>query len=149
MSVLAPDSLPFPAISADASGAFRLRQEMERAICGRLVLTLLAAGYALRAGSEGEWYGPRTTDANEIAGQLFACDIDNLFVYRASGDSPTGWFRTASVQLVYGNDGHDVISDYSTKLETVLAPVNAYADRCAELGRVATAADMASATTEA
>lgn len=137
-----PDGLPFPAIPAEATGALRNRMEIERAICGRLVLALLAAGYALRADQEGEWGGPRSEDAREIAGQLFACDMEDIFVYRPSGDSPTGWFRCGWVQLVYGNDGHDVISDYTTNLEAVLAPVNAYADRCAELGRVATAADL-------
>ena len=33
------------------------------------------------------------------------------------------------VYLVYGNDGWDVISDYSVKLETELACANALADK--------------------
>lgn len=38
-------------------------------------------------------------------------------------ERPIGWVR-----FVYGNDGHDVISDYTTNLESVLEPINAYAE---------------------
>ena len=38
-----------------------------------------------------------------------------------------GEARSAFVLLVYGNDGWDVICDYQTSLEDLLAPVNAYA----------------------
>jgi hypothetical protein len=33
------------------------------------------------------------------------------------------------VRFVYGNDGYDVINDYTVDLEDVLKSVNEYADR--------------------
>jgi hypothetical protein len=58
-------------------------------------------------------------------------DDEHLGVFQAA--DATGVERVcrpfAWVRFVYGNDGYDVISDYTTSLEAVLAPIN---DWCSE-----------------
>jgi hypothetical protein len=54
-------------------------------------------------------------------------DDDRLFVYKVDG--PKGrrdWFGW--VFFVYGNDGYDVISDYTTNLESSLTATNKLAE---------------------
>jgi hypothetical protein len=115
-------------------------------IVTRTVDALLAAGWAL-ATNDGE--GPRpavpTTDRAAILAELMDVDDEYLRAYQLSGDgctcveppAPVNGFthdadcprrRQAWVRFVYGNDGYDVISDYSVNLDPTLEPVNAYAD---------------------
>ena len=64
-----------------------------------------------------------STDPDAILGAMMTTDEDYLIVHHPVGDERIGWVR-----FVYGNDGWDVINDYTTNLETVLTPVNALAD---------------------
>ena len=54
-------------------------------------------------------------------------DDDYLTVYRPDALS-CGW---VGVRFIYGNDGYDVICDYTMSLESVLTPVNQLADELA------------------
>jgi hypothetical protein len=105
-----------------------LRQKTERAIARRAIADLLAAGYKLSVdNTEGDDAGVAdfenlSTDAAEIFGRMFQTDEDYLFVWDAKkkrakwqAGGHTGWIR-----FIYGNDGFDVISDYTTNLESVL-----------------------------
>jgi hypothetical protein len=103
----------------------RARIRIERKIVLRLIETLLAAGYEL-AVYDGEEYHPWTTSQSDVLRDIMNTDEDVLRV-RKPGEA---W--SAFVLLVYGNDGWDVICDYNTSLEDVLAPVNAYADSLGE-----------------
>lgn len=58
----------------------------------------------------------------EGQGKCWAVDDCHLFVRDGNGNRK-GWVR-----FVYGNDGWDVMNDYTTNLEDVLKEVNAYAD---------------------
>lgn len=93
----------------------------ERAIVGKLVTDLLAAGLKITI-----WNGGETseiedcTDAAKIFAELAASDQDELTM--EGPDGYAGWIR-----LVWGNDAC-VISDYSTRLEAVMAPANALAE---------------------
>lgn len=49
--------------------------------------------------------------------ELRATDQDTLYLYEFKG-AGNGWQRRGSILLVYGNDGTDVISDYSANPET-------------------------------
>lgn len=59
----------------------------------------------------------------EFIQNLFNLDDAILCVYGSYDsylkDDPCGWIR-----LVFGNDGHNLISDYSTSLETFPKPVH-------------------------
>lgn len=103
------------------------RRLVEFKILMRAVMALLANGYALNTDNGGEERCPATptTVLAELLPELMETDDEFLCAYRVdrSQDTPEGWVR-----FVYGNDGYDVISDYTTNLETFLAPVNAFAD---------------------
>jgi hypothetical protein len=65
-------------------------------------------------------------DASAIEAALFTTDEDYIYVYIDDEDPidlrPDYWVR-----LVYGNDGWDVISDYSVTLEKHLSEAHALA----------------------
>lgn len=104
------------------------RISIEQDIATRTVDALLAAGYALQTDMMDD---PRpaapTRNRDEILAELMLVDEEFLGAFelgRKDRDKrPDGWVR-----FTYGNDGWDVMSDYTTNLESVLAPVNAYAD---------------------
>ena len=86
-------------------------QVLEDAIVGRLVGDLIENGFRVEL-----------------------CDQDGggLYLYAApdGGEKPEdGW--THFVRLTHGN-GADVITDYSTNLESIIRPVNEFAARFAD-----------------
>lgn len=102
--------------------------DVEKAIVGRLVTDLLAAGLTIsvwNGGDEAELVD--SSDAEAIFAELCASDQDELTM--EGPDGYAGWIR-----LVWGND-HSVISDYTTRLEAIMAPANKLADdlECSEV----------------
>jgi len=103
------------------------RQRIERAIVRRTVKDALAAGYTLDVDDGGEDLaveGAKTLKATLDA--LLNTDEDYLILRRLESGAK-GWVR-----FVYGNDGWDVICDYSVNIEDVLAGANALAERYEE-----------------
>ncbi|MES0134460.1 hypothetical protein NKJ88_05755 [Mesorhizobium sp. M0016] len=98
------------------------RQEIERQVAKRAIKELLEAGYLLGVNDGEETVIERSTDADAIFKEMFATDEDYLLVYR-----PGETVHFAYVWFIYGNSGWDVISDYTTNLETVLKPVSDFA----------------------
>lgn len=98
------------------------RIAVEQEIVTKVVDAMLQAGYCLQTDVLDD---PRptvpTSDRTEILAEMMAVDDEFLGVYH--GSDRIGWVR-----FVYGNDGWDVVSDYTTNLESALAPINAYAD---------------------
>lgn len=109
-------------LNPNATPEVRRRQRVERAIVQRVVKDALAAGYALDVddgGDEPAVKGATTLKAAMDA--LMNTDDDRLILRRGKG---RGWVR-----FVYGNGGWDVISDYTTNLDDLLARANALAER--------------------
>jgi hypothetical protein len=109
------------------------RLMVEADIAERTIKALFAAHFAIRVNNGDE---PSDTfhfdalagmqpSANFVLDAMFQTDDEFLEVSDAA-QNPRGWVR-----FVYGNDGYDVISDYTVNLESALAPVNAYADTLA------------------
>lgn len=98
--------------------------DVEKAIVGRLVTDLLAAGLSIsiwNGGDEPELAD--STDAAAIFENLSASDQDELTMRHGGADGAyAGWIR-----LVWGND-HCVISDYTTRLEPQVKPASDLAD---------------------
>lgn len=120
------------AILEPCDKAVRYRRGIEYAIVRKLIETLLAKGLELSIDHGGESekikIGDVTADTME---DMFACDEEYLFVQTKQGSldgSPEGSHH-GWVKLVYGNDGWDVICDYTTNLEDALKEVNEYADQ--------------------
>lgn len=100
------------------------RQQIERQIIERLVKDALAAGFQITVDDGGE--GPslsRSTDLDAIMAAVMLTDDDRLY-YSQPGNPLQGWVR-----LIYGNDGWDVVNDYTTNLEPFMAGATAEADR--------------------
>jgi hypothetical protein len=124
--------MPIVTTAYEVSPAVTRRQKVERSIVSRAVSDLLAAGYTLAVSQGDERPEPATTHKATIMKQLGNCDEDRLLVYQptrvppahATGRefAPFGW-----VFLVYGNDGWDVLADFTGNLESVLAPATALA----------------------
>jgi hypothetical protein len=89
-------------------------------IVKKVVRALLAAGYALRtdAAEHADW----TSTPADIFKELMEVDDERLEACK--DNTQISWVR-----FVYGNDGWDVISDYTTDLESVLKDANAYSQR--------------------
>lgn len=103
--------------------AIEKRIDIEKKIARKCVQTLLAAGYSININNGGmvEELPEPSDEFNVVVAAMFAADEDYLNLYKFG--KHWGWVR-----FIYGNAGHEVISDYTTNLESVLSPVNEYAD---------------------
>jgi hypothetical protein len=96
--------------------------DTEKAIVGRLVTDILANSMSITIWNGGDEPELRdSTNADEIFAALAASDEDELTMDYIEGGY-AGWIR-----LVWGNDFH-IISDYSVRLETVIAGADQLAD---------------------
>lgn len=109
------------------------RQRVERQIIRQIVKDGLARGYAISVFDGEEKTVIRTRSLKAVMDAIMTTDEDYLTFHRPSDDEGSrggyeirqiGWVR-----LIYGNDGWDVVNDYSTNLEPMMANANALADR--------------------
>lgn len=63
------------------------------------------------------------TARNSILAEMFLTDQEHLYI-GGQGNRPEGW-----VFSVYGNDGYDVISDYTVNLEYLMTEPNKLSDK--------------------
>lgn len=102
------------------------RARMEVSIIRRTIRALTAAGYDLSVDDGGEPDEIVRGDERALIEAVMSVEEARLYADR---EDEEGW-----VFFVMGNDGHDVIADYTVNLENELADVNAYADRLADGG---------------
>ena len=116
------------------------RINIERKIVSRIVKDALAKGYTVSV-YDGEEYALKYGTAyKKIMDACFSTDIDTLVFHLKNDaiaeDSPLKdkFFRIGFVQLVYGNCGYDVISDYTytPAMEDLLSCADRLADRLEE-----------------
>jgi hypothetical protein len=101
------------------------RQMIEKRIARRFILDAIHAGYWLNVYNGGDTNElPKPSNkAKEVLAAMFATDEETLLVYRKAtveneGRTPKpGLIRFGWVHLVYGNDGYDVIGDYTCNLD--------------------------------
>lgn len=93
----------------------KIRRRIERDIVQRVVNVLQNKGYTLEV-ENGEDEAKPFVSVNKT---MFQTDDEEIWL------SQNGK-RNGFVAFIYGNDGYDVIHDYSINLETVLSPVFAY-----------------------
>lgn len=115
---------------AECDPSVRLRRWMELAIAHRVIDALRRGGFDLHADNGEDRTTTKATD-DQLIECLFACDEARLYATR---DNERGLAFSGWVFFVLGNDGFDVVSDYTANLEEWLAPVNEYADTLAEGG---------------
>jgi hypothetical protein len=106
----------------------KMRLEVERKIAKALVKDALAAGYSIsvdNGDNNGEEFEVRgATDARTVLKNMFKTDEDRLHMSKDDGRTHFGW-----VLFIYGNDGWDVISDYTVNLEPIMAGANKVSKR--------------------
>lgn len=102
-----------------------MRREVEEKIVGAFVDAALAAGYrlgvSLERGYDADEMLLGSTDRAKIMEEAFAGDECHIFIQPQHGPVmkngrliAKGW-----VYCVFGNDGWDVISDYTTNLDNL------------------------------
>jgi hypothetical protein len=99
---------------------------IERIIVQRVISDLLKAGFRLGVNDGEETTLKHSKDMVAITAAMYSTDEDYLLVYRGFEEEHFGWVR-----LIYGN-GRDVVSDYTTNLETDLHGANVFADMLEE-----------------
>ena len=102
-----------------------IRMGIEQKIIRRAVTDILGEGYKISLYDGGDFTVKRSADLNLILNATQTTDRDMLKVYE--GDELIG-----TIILIYGNDGHDVIADYSLSLEEVLKGASLLADELAD-----------------
>lgn len=102
----------------------QMRQRVEKIIARRVVLDAINAGYALNINNGGDTneMPQNSTKAKDVLAEMFATDDEHLLFYK--NGKCVGW-----VYFVYGNDGYDVVSDYTTNLDEVMNGANELSNR--------------------
>lgn len=115
--------------------SIKMRQRIEKQIINQFVKDALAEGFRLAVsldrGYDVEDMLIGSRDRKKIVEAAMAGDAAHIFVQPADGDLvdrgsvvSKGW-----VYIVLGNDGWDVISDYTTNLESLLVGADKLADK--------------------
>lgn len=98
----------------------KMRQEVERKIVAAVIDGLLADPVLTITVNDGEDdVLKKSRDKKLILKAMFSTDEDIFFI----GGGMTGW-----IKFIYGNDGPDVIHDYTTNLEPYLEAANKVAE---------------------
>lgn len=116
----------------------KMRQEVEHKIISAFVDSALSAGYrlsvSLERGFDVEEMLLGSTDKKAIMEEALAGDECHIFVNESTGEvlvngriNSIGW-----VFCVFGNDGWDVISDYTTNLEHLMVEATEISDAYAD-----------------
>lgn len=116
--------------TCDAS--VRVRCFIEIEVVRKLAQDLIAAGFTITVDDGGDDEPvKRSSDVQEILEAVFAVEeavlYAALYVHDCKPGKPFAWVR-----LICGNDGWNVIADYSTNLEPHLKEVDAFIDAMQE-----------------
>lgn len=123
------------------------RIKIEKAIVKCLMNELADHGFAMAVHDGEGWAGPITQHPDIAFNTAFSTDEDTLclfvrenvlegsvqelkdfFTSKKAEHPDKKSFQFSSVQLIYGNDGHDVIADYGMKIEKYIEKTNALAE---------------------
>lgn len=112
---------------AELDAETRHRINLEEKVVTAIVDAALKAGYLVTVddgGDDGEYAIEDSADRKAILDALMNTDEDVIILAPKPGVA----LRSGSISLVYGNSGWDVISDYHTRLEAFIAPIQRIAE---------------------
>lgn len=116
----------------------RHRRRIEIRIVRRVIRDLLKAGYKLHA-VENDWPGEEENididNGVPALDYLFNLDEERVYVVNPPAEIKPGEGAGSWVYFVFGNDGYDVISDYTVNLEHVIEPISKWIDKQEKEGR--------------
>lgn len=98
-------------------------QKIEREIVAAAADGLLAKGFLISVFDGEEVVLVKSASKDAVIGAMFSTDEDYFYVYAGDGQ------KAGFVRFVYGNDGWDVICDYSSNLEEALYEADKIAER--------------------
>jgi hypothetical protein len=107
--------------------SIKLRQELERRIARAAIRGLLAAGFEVSVFDGEEEALPRTDNPGAILAAMMTTDEDYLIAHKPGAPNVRG--GAGWVRFIYGNDGWDVINDYTVNLEAALTQAHKIAER--------------------
>ena len=105
----------------------KMRIELEKKIARCAVRCLLASDFAISVECDGVISLHHSSKISEIIKAMFDLDDCTLLIINPKTAVECGW-----VKFVFGNDGHDCISDYTTNMEKYLKTALVMADKYAE-----------------
>lgn len=124
------------AIISNHAPSVKSRARIELAIVKRILVSAFDCGFQVSiddGDNDWQWmYASKLQDALEACFAVDECTIS----LRAWNDDQCKW-KYGCIQLVFGNDGFDVINDYHLNLELFLYPISEYADQLANGDTVA------------
>ena len=92
---------------------------VEEQVMKAVINSLLEAGYALGVNDGEEETVTNSRDPDEVFAAMKTTDQDYLLARKpTASDAQSGWVR-----FIYGNEGHEVVNDYTTNLEPVMGPI--------------------------
>lgn len=100
-----------------------LRIACEKKIAEFCIKALIKAGYSMKVFDGEEVVTGKLKAPIKTLNAMFSTDEDILMVFKDDEPEQFGF-----VSFIYGNDGFDVIHDYSTNLEPVMKSVCEYAE---------------------
>lgn len=100
------------------------RQYIEAQIINLIVIEAISKGYSVSVHDGEETTVEKSTDFDTITKATMTTDEDTLIIHDKSGE------RIGMVYLVYGNDGWDVIADYTLndQINDILIPAEQFAN---------------------
>lgn len=104
----------------------KMRQEVEKKILRSAAEAVIAAGFSIIVNDGEKDATERLADVDAVMAAVCSTDEDYFVVCKRTkrvANSQFGWIR-----FIYGNDGWDVINDYTTNLEDILKPTIALAE---------------------
>ena len=102
----------------------KIRQRIEREIVRKVIEDALACQFWLGIDNGDSVDETRYNDADACMEDMMATDEDRLYIYPNQHGAHIGW-----IYFVYGNDGYDVISDYTTNLSPLMDPIEAWIEQ--------------------
>lgn len=104
------------------------RQKIEKKIARKVLECLFAAGFEIVLNNGGDEDEKPEQNADDFLKEMFATDEERIYCYTTGESRKYAGF----VWFVYGNDGYDVIADYSLKIEQFLQPAIDLSDSIAD-----------------
>ncbi len=116
-------------IYEDMDPTVKIRIKIEEKIASRVIDDLLANDYLISVDDGMVTTVVKSADKQMILHAMSSADDDRLYVYKK--DDPFrlhGWIR-----FFYGNDGWDVVNDYTLSLDHIMVPIEAWAENAGYL----------------
>lgn len=117
-------------LGLELAPAVKKRQAIERKIVRSFAKEMIAAGFTIRIDNGGDSYEtPHLNRIGLISKAIMATDEERLYVFRKEADGTNAKKPFAWAFFVYGNDGWDVMSDYTTNLDGLMPLTQAMIDK--------------------